>query len=62
MAPQSKDDLTKAEIQHRMEAGIRRALSTPPTPTKELVGKTERAQEQAKSRARKAARSKAKDA
>ena len=27
-----------------MNAGIRRALDTPPSPTKELVGKTERAQ------------------
>ena len=26
-----------------MEAGLRRALNTPPTPTKELIGKSERA-------------------
>jgi hypothetical protein len=36
-----------------MEAGIRRALKTPPTPTKKLVGTTERAQEQKLSRVKK---------
>ncbi len=36
-------ELDADDIERRMNAGIRRALSTPPTPTKELVGKTERA-------------------
>lgn len=48
------------EIEGRMNAGIRRALSTPPSPTKELVGKTERAKVQRKSRAIRARRSKPK--
>jgi hypothetical protein len=39
------------EIERRMLAGIRRALSTPPSPTKDLVGKTERAKSQRESRA-----------
>jgi hypothetical protein len=38
------------EIDQRMNNAVRRALSTPPTPTKELVGKTERAQSQRESR------------
>ena len=41
--------LSEEDIQRRMDAGIRRALSTPPHPTKELVGKTERAKAQGKS-------------
>jgi hypothetical protein len=45
------NDVTEAEIEHRMETGIRRALNTPPTPARELVGKTERAQSQRESRA-----------
>jgi hypothetical protein len=48
------------EIERRMNAGIRRALSTPPSPTKELVGKTERAKIQRESRAIRARRSKPK--
>ena len=36
-------DLPADEIVRRMEMGIRRALNTPPTPTKELIGKSERA-------------------
>jgi hypothetical protein len=39
------DDLSEAEIRHRMEAGIKRALSTPPKPTKELIGNSERSKE-----------------
>ena len=39
------------EIERRMAAGIRRALSTPPSPTKALIGKTERAKNQRESRA-----------
>jgi hypothetical protein len=42
MARQSNDDVTDDEIKRRMEAGLRRALNTPPTPTKELIGKSER--------------------
>jgi hypothetical protein len=43
-----------------MNAGIRRALNTPPSPTKNLVGKTERAKNQRESRAIKARRAKPK--
>ncbi|GEM_PF-2085950 len=50
------EQFSDAEIQRRMEAGIRRALNTPPKPTKELVGKTDRAKAQKKSRVRKADR------
>ncbi|WP_219320757.1 hypothetical protein [Methylovirgula sp. HY1] len=53
-------DLSQDEIVRRRDDAIRRALNTPPKPTKELVGKTERAQDQAKSRVRKAVRSKPK--
>lgn len=35
-------ELSESEIARRMEAGIRRALNTPPKPTKELVGKGKR--------------------
>ena len=48
------NDLTDAEVARRMEAGIRRALATPPSPTKGLVGKTERAKSQRESRQLKA--------
>jgi len=37
------DDLTPEEIARRRDAAIRRALNTPPKPTKELIGKTKRA-------------------
>jgi hypothetical protein len=46
----SDNDLSEDEIKRRMNAAVRRALATPPTPTKELVGKTERAQSQRESR------------
>jgi hypothetical protein len=36
------DELSEKEIARRMEDGIRRALSTPPKPTRELVGKSKR--------------------
>jgi hypothetical protein len=42
----SDNELSEDEIAQRMDAGVRRALSTPPTPTKELVGKSERARAQ----------------
>jgi hypothetical protein len=54
MPRQSNDDLTDDEIRRRMEAGLRRALNTPPKPTKELVGKSERAIARRESRVRKA--------
>jgi len=37
------DDLAEDEIARRMDAAVRRALNTPPTPTKQLIGKSERA-------------------
>ena len=43
------------KIAQRRDDAIRRALSTPPKPTKELIGKSERAQFQRESRVRKAA-------
>lgn len=46
------------EIERRMIAGIRRALDTPPSPTKDLVGKTERAKSQRESREIRARRAK----
>jgi len=45
-----KDDFDEAETARRMDAAIRRALNTPPTPTKELVGKGERAASRRESR------------
>jgi hypothetical protein len=53
---QNGSPLGDDEIERRMNAGIRRALRTPPTPTKELVGKSERAQSQRESRAIRARR------
>jgi hypothetical protein len=49
---------THDETERRRDAAIRRALNTPPTPTKKLVGTTERAQEMRESRVRKARQSK----
>jgi hypothetical protein len=48
------------EIARRMNAGIRRALNTAPTPTKELIGKGKLETAKKKSRVIKAARSKPK--
>jgi hypothetical protein len=42
--------LSEGEIQRRMDEAVRRALTTPPTPTKELVGKSERAERLKKAR------------
>lgn len=50
MKNSTQSDLSDEEIERRMRAGIKRALSTPPTPAKELVGKTERAKSQKESR------------
>jgi len=46
MPNDKSDELSPPEIAARMTAALRRALNTPPTPTKELVGKSERAQAQ----------------
>jgi hypothetical protein len=47
----SKDaELPKNEIARRMDSAVRRALATPPTPAKALIGKTERAKSQRESR------------
>jgi hypothetical protein len=55
------DKLSAQETAQRRDAAIRRALNTPPTPTKELVGKTERAQQMGEIRkAKKAPRSRPK--
>jgi hypothetical protein len=51
-------ELTPEKIESRMVAGIRRALDTPPSPTKTLVGKTERAKNQRESREIRARRAK----
>jgi hypothetical protein len=45
-----EDEFTEEEIERRMNDSIRRALNTPPSLAKELVGKTERAQIQRESR------------
>jgi len=37
-------ELSEEEITLRMNAGLRRALNTPPKPLKQLIGKGERAQ------------------
>ncbi len=51
---------TDDEIARRRDDAIRRALNTPPKPLKELVGKSERAIEQRKSRIKKDAQLKPK--
>jgi hypothetical protein len=55
-----QDDLSAEEIERRMNAGIRRALDTPPSPTKGLIGKSERAKIQRESREIRARRAKTK--
>jgi hypothetical protein len=52
MGDDKDEQLSEDEIQRRMDNAIRRALSTPPKPTKQLVGKTERAKSQRKSKSR----------
>jgi len=54
----SQDNLSAHEIEKRMKAAIRRAFSTPHSPTKKLAGKTERAKNQRESRAIRARRAK----
>jgi hypothetical protein len=53
--------LSEDEITRRMDAAVRRALSTPPTQTKELIGKSERAIARRESRVRKKKNSKSND-
>lgn len=53
MSKTSDDDYGADEIRRRMDAAVRRALNTPPKPMKEIVGKSERAVAQRKSRVRK---------
>ena len=55
-------DLTEDEVVLRRDDAIRRALNTPPMPTKKLVGSTERAQEQRATKASRKVRAKSKDA
>ena len=47
---QSDNDYSDDEIAQRMNEAVRRALNTPPTPAKALVGKSERAIAQRESR------------
>lgn len=54
--------LDNEEIKHRRDAALRRALTTPPRPTKDMIGKTERAQEQRELKERRKVRAKSKDA
>jgi hypothetical protein len=61
MAFARDSDLSDEEIVRRRDAAIRRALNTPPKPTKELIGKTERAKAQRETRELRARRSKPKD-
>jgi hypothetical protein len=54
----SDNELSPEDVVARMNNAVRRALNTPPTPAKEIVGKSERAIAQRESRVRKASRSK----
>jgi hypothetical protein len=56
------EKLTEGEVARRRDDAIRRALHTPPTPTKEMVGKTERAQGRQAIKASRKAQAKTKDA
>jgi hypothetical protein len=56
--PADEPPRSEEEIARIRDEAIRRALNTPPKPTKELIGKTERAIAQRESRVRKATRSK----
>jgi hypothetical protein len=59
-AGSQKAEFTDEEIARRRDDAIRRAMSTPPKPLKERIGKTERAQSQRESREIKATRAKIK--
>jgi hypothetical protein len=50
----AEDELSPEEIARRRDAAIRRALNTPHSPTKDLIGKTERAKAQRAAMARRA--------
>jgi hypothetical protein len=54
-------ELTSEQIAKRRDEAIRRALSTPPTPTKALIGKTERAKQQRETKSLRSAQAKPKD-
>ena len=43
MSENKEAEYDEQETIHRMNDAMRRALNTPPTPTKEIVGKSERA-------------------
>jgi hypothetical protein len=60
MTDEKEPQLTDAEIEQRMNVAVRRALSTPPTPAKEIVGTSKRAVALRVDRLRKASRSKPK--
>lgn len=62
MSNKPVEELTESEIAARRDAALRRALTTPPKPTKEMVGKTERAQEQRALKDLRKVRAKSKDA
>jgi hypothetical protein len=60
VAKQPETEFSDEEIARRRDDAIRRALNTAPKPLKEIVGKSERAIAQRKSRVKKAALSKPK--
>ena len=62
MAKEPDEARSEAQIAQRRDSAIRRALNTAPTPTKKLVGATERAHEQRAIKARRKVRAKSKDA
>jgi hypothetical protein len=51
---------TEDEVVRRMNSAVRRALDTPPTHLKDIVGKSDRAATRGKSRVKKAAQTKPK--
>jgi hypothetical protein len=55
------DEFHPEEIARRRDDAIQRALNTPHKPTKELIGKTERAKAQRETKALRAHRPKPKD-
>lgn len=55
-AKTSDDQYSPEETARRRDDAIRRALSTPPKPQRELVGKSQRAKASAQSRVKKPSR------
>ena len=51
MISKDRGEYSDEEIAKRRDAAIRRALNTPHRPTRELIGKTERAKAQREARA-----------